>query len=57
MNNYLKAILVGMAFAAAGCAIHPLPEDVTGVPTYVIAKKIRCEARTARRSRTIWSSI
>jgi hypothetical protein len=30
-----------------GCAIHPLPEDVTGIPTAMIARKIRCEARTA----------
>jgi hypothetical protein len=31
----------------AGCAIHPLPEDVTGVKTYDIVRQIRCEARQA----------
>jgi hypothetical protein len=38
---------LAIAFIAAGCAIHPLPEDVTGVPTYVIVRQIRCEARQA----------
>ena len=31
----------------AGCSIHPLPEDVTGVSTFDIVKQIRCEARQA----------
>jgi hypothetical protein len=31
----------------AGCAIHPLPDDVTGVTTYDIVRQIRCEARQA----------
>jgi hypothetical protein len=31
----------------SGCAIHPLPEDVSGVPTYVILRQIRCETREA----------
>jgi hypothetical protein len=31
----------------AGCAIHPLPDDVTGVTTYDIVRRIRCEARQA----------
>ena len=31
----------------AGCAIHPLPENVTGIPTHLIVAKIRCEAREA----------
>src|SRR3954447_9065606 len=36
-------------FAASlgGCAIHPLPEDVTGVDTADIVRQIRCEAREA----------
>jgi hypothetical protein len=33
----------------AGCAIHPLPEDVTGVDTAGIVKQIRCETRNAAR--------
>ncbi len=39
------------AFAAmslfSGCAIHPVPEDVTGVDTLDIVKQIRCETRNA----------
>jgi len=31
----------------AGCAIHPVPEDVTGVNTTDIVKQIRCETRQA----------
>jgi hypothetical protein len=31
----------------SGCAIHPLPEDVTGVDTVTIVRQIRCEAREA----------
>jgi hypothetical protein len=31
----------------AGCAIHPLPDDVTGVTTANIVKQVRCEARQA----------
>jgi hypothetical protein len=30
-----------------GCAIHPVPEDVTGVDTLDIVKQIRCETREA----------
>jgi hypothetical protein len=31
----------------AGCAIHPLPENVTGVDTADIVRQIRCESREA----------
>src|SRR5262249_35391138 len=31
----------------SGCAIHPFPEDVTGVDTYHIVRQIRCETRKA----------
>src|ERR1700730_15077007 len=41
------------ALAAAslmgGCAIHPVPEDVTGLRTADIVKQIRCETRDAAR--------
>ena len=40
-------ISAAIAFIASGCAIHPLPEDVTGVPTYYIVRQIRCETRQA----------
>ena len=33
--------------AAGGCAIHPLPEDVSGVTSRHIARQIRCETREA----------
>jgi hypothetical protein len=35
------------AFLLAGCAIHPLPENVTRDTTYDIVQKIRCEGREA----------
>jgi len=35
------------AFLLVSCSIHPLPEDVTGVNTYHIARQIRCETREA----------
>ena len=30
-----------------GCAVHPLPEDVTRRSTYDIVQSIRCEAKQA----------
>lgn len=33
--------------ALSASVIHPLPEDVTGVPTYIIVRQIRCETRQA----------
>jgi hypothetical protein len=30
-----------------GCAIHPEPKDVTGLPTFEIVQQIRCETRQA----------
>ena len=38
---------VGVGLLVGGCAIHPLPEDVTVVPTYFIMRQIRCETRQA----------
>jgi hypothetical protein len=37
----------------AGCAIHPVPENVTGVTTYEIARQIRCETREAAKDRVL----
>jgi hypothetical protein len=46
MSKSLRtAAVIGVAVSVMGCAIHPLPEDVTGVSTYKIVQKIRCEAR------------
>lgn len=33
----------------SGCAIHPLPEDFSGVDTYHIVRQIRCETRETLR--------
>src|ERR1700722_16576707 len=35
------------ALLLSNCAIHPVPEDVTGVDTYHIVRQIRCETREA----------
>jgi hypothetical protein len=37
------------ALLMSGCAIHPVPEDVTGLATSDIVKQIRCETRDAAR--------
>jgi hypothetical protein len=47
MSNLFRAAAIGVAVSVTGCAIHPLPDDVTGVSTFTIVKKIRCEARDA----------
>src|SRR6202030_1732411 len=39
--------VVLVACSLGACAIHPLPENVTGVKTATIVHKIRCEARDA----------
>jgi hypothetical protein len=39
--------VVAATLAVAGCSIHPLPEDVTGLNTHQIVRQIRCEARAA----------
>lgn len=38
---------IGAASLLSNCAIHPVPEDVTGVNTYHIVRQIRCETREA----------
>ena len=43
------ATALGLAVSVVGCAIRPLPEQVTGVSTDEIVKRIRCEAREAIR--------
>jgi hypothetical protein len=51
-NNFkvrvAKAALPLLSIVAlAGCAIHPVQQDVTNLPTKVIVERIRCEARLA----------
>jgi hypothetical protein len=50
----MRAIVFCAAAALlSGCAIHPLPEDVTGVDTYEIVRQIRCETFEAARQYVI----
>jgi hypothetical protein len=57
MKRLFSVAAVALSFLAGGCAIHPLPEDVTGVDTYHIVRQIRCETREALRQLVIaWLS-
>ncbi len=47
MFSRLLFCVLGVSFLASGCAIRPVPEDITGVPTYTIVRQIRCETRQA----------
>jgi len=40
---------IATALVMTGCAIHPEPQDVTGVSTAHIVRQIRCETRDAAR--------
>lgn len=55
MAPHLNRLLLVPILSAslAGCAIHPLPQDVTGYDTYEIVAKIRCEAREAVQDKAI----
>lgn len=44
----VKALSILLAVSAlAGCAIHPVQQDVTGIPPKLLVDRIRCEARLA----------
>jgi hypothetical protein len=43
---------IGLSCSLIACAIHPLPENVTGVSTARLVHRIRCEARDA-----VWAAI
>jgi hypothetical protein len=47
MFRVCRVVAITAVVWLAGCAIHPLPDDVTGVTTYNIVRQIRCEARQA----------
>lgn len=49
----LRFATVVASSCLAGCALHPIPDDVTGVSTYDIVRNIRCEARDAIRQKII----
>lgn len=44
---YRLCLIVPILAHLAGCAVHPLPEDYSGVSTFHIARQIRCETREA----------
>ena len=44
---YRLLVVSHLAVLLAGCAVHPLPENVTGVDTPDIVRQIRCESREA----------
>jgi hypothetical protein len=50
--SQIRRILTAAVVSASlgGCAIHPLPEQVTGVDTPHIVRQIRCETREAVKS-------
>ncbi|BAC49318.1 blr4053 [Bradyrhizobium diazoefficiens USDA 110] len=55
MKRSFFAAAAILSLMSTGCAIHPLPEDVTGVKTYHIVRQIRCESRdTLRRFVIKW---
>lgn len=47
---FLNFLIVTIVVAIAGCAIRPLPDNVTRERTYDIVQRIRCEVRDALRS-------
>ncbi|MEA2860955.1 MAG: hypothetical protein QOC72_2994 [Methylobacteriaceae bacterium] len=48
----LRWMAVATSVCVSGCAIHPLPEDVTFLNTNAIVSHIRCEARTGLKHAT-----
>jgi hypothetical protein len=48
--KYLVAIIAALS---GGCSIHPLQQDVTGVPTPDLVQYIRCETRLAIQDKAI----
>lgn len=47
MKGLCLSVGIALSVAMEGCAIHPLPENVTPLATYDIVKQIRCETRQA----------
>ncbi|WFU41813.1 hypothetical protein QA640_04710 [Bradyrhizobium sp. CB82] len=46
-------VVVALSSLSMGCAIHPLQQDATGVPTVAIVDHIRCETRLAIQDKAI----
>jgi hypothetical protein len=49
----MKAIFPLLSVVLAGCSIHPVQQDVTGVPPVEIIHHIRCETRLAIQDKAI----
>jgi hypothetical protein len=45
MGQAFRLFAIALSCVLAGCAIHPLPENVTGLKTPHIVHHVRCEAR------------
>jgi hypothetical protein len=48
-----KLLLPLLSLALAGCAIHPVQRDVTGLHTVQIVDRIRCESRLAIQDKAV----
>ncbi|WP_407175472.1 hypothetical protein [Bradyrhizobium sp. STM 3562] len=48
-----RSLALMAATLLAGCAIHPVQQDVTGVPTPELVQYIRCESRLAIQDKAI----
>lgn len=52
----IRSLIAVVALSSAlsmGCAIHPVQQDVTGIPTTAIVDHIRCETRLAIQDKAI----
>jgi len=47
LRYFCKYFSLSLTCFFGACSIHPLPNDVTGVKTATIVRKIRCEAKEA----------
>lgn len=48
MSKFFAGLCAGaILLSQTACSLHPLPDDVVALPTYMIVRKIRCEAREA----------
>jgi hypothetical protein len=49
VSNFRRMVALGFSLTITACSISPSAEDVTGLPTHLIAHRVRCEARIAIR--------
>jgi hypothetical protein len=53
LSRRIPLTLVAAA-ALAGCSVHPLPDDVTGIPTEEIVRSARCEMQLGLFDQVKW---